>query len=312
MLGYVNEAITRRVDINEYIKNSFTGIGKSPILTAKTKTGETIVVNPDQSLYTFCFIEKNRIDFFGRISANTPNAKQSLLASLFGLSEFNDFVGNFTKNIEGYIDTIGCKQKELAEKSKGFEVHQENLKKSKEQLELLEKTKAQLGVNLDPPLSFEQLDPYLNDSEGHEGRLSNVDKLLAEKTLKPITVLSTAEIDKLVSALCDIAKETRELLAEYESKRDRVSFRELYDAAVRLEPNSADKCPLCETPIEQTALHPFKNAKVKLQGSLFFYENGMQIYNTVKGVKVSIKNGTIKRKRRGFGPGAERRGRNPF
>ena len=32
----------------------------------------------------------------------------------------------------------------------------------------------------------------------------------------------------------------------------------------------------------------------------------MQIYNTVKGVKVSIKNGTIKRKRRGFGPGAER------
>ena len=36
--------------------------------------------------------------------------------------------------------------------------------------------------------------------------------------------------------------------------------------------------------------------------ALVFYENGMQIYNTVKGVKVSIKNGTIKRKRRGFGP----------
>jgi energy-coupling factor transporter ATP-binding protein EcfA2 len=266
MLGYINEAITRRVDINEYIKNSFTGIGKPPILTAMTKAGETIVVNPDPSLYTFCFIEKNRIDFFGRISANTPNAKQSLLASLFGLSEFNDFVGNFTKNIEGYIDIIGCKQQELAEKSKGFEVHQENLKKSKEQLELLEKTKGQLGVDLDPPLSFDQLKPYLYGSEDHEGRLSNVDKLLAEKALKPITVLSTAEIDKLVSVLCNIAEETRKLLAEYESKRDRVSFRELYDAAVRLEPYSADKCPLCETPIGQTALHPFKNAKVKLQG----------------------------------------------
>ncbi len=111
MLGFINECIERRIDIADYVRNSFTGASRPPVLKARTATGDLVEVSPNSSLYGFCFVEKNRIEDFGRISANTPRKKENLLATIFGLTEFNDFVAEFTKNFAEYIDTVGRNQR---------------------------------------------------------------------------------------------------------------------------------------------------------------------------------------------------------
>jgi len=95
MLGYINEAILKRISIEQYIKNTITGKYNAPTLKGKNNN-QIININPNPSLYHFCFIEKSRIENFARISANTPSEKNNLLSMLFGLSEFNEFVNEFT------------------------------------------------------------------------------------------------------------------------------------------------------------------------------------------------------------------------
>ena len=140
------------MELGAYIQNRFTGLSEAPILTGINANGEKVAVMPDPSLLGFCFIEKNRIESFGRISANTPAAKQNLLASLFGLTEFNDFVANFTRNIPNYVDTVGSKQSELATKSQSLAVHQGNLKDSLARLQSLQQSKIDMGKKVFPSL----------------------------------------------------------------------------------------------------------------------------------------------------------------
>jgi recombinational DNA repair ATPase RecF len=265
MLGYINEAITRRIDVKDYIRNSFTKIGKNPILKGVTPAGDLFPVELDPTLYNFCFIEKNRIEDFGRISASTPNEKQSLLAALFGLSEFNDFVGNFTKNIDNYIDIAGRKQQELSKKSEGLKVHKENLSKAQVQLGLLEKEKEELATNSGLSVSFVQLDVHIHGDKETQGRLDKLTKLLSQETVKLITFAAVPEVNKRINHLHNIVGQSKKLLEEYESKREKVRFRALYTIVIELQKFAEDKCPVCETPTNQTFVHPYENAKSKIK-----------------------------------------------
>ncbi|MCV6071929.1 hypothetical protein OFP26_40765, partial [Escherichia coli] len=72
------------------------------------------VLQPDESLYRFCFVEKNRIDSFSRIAAQAPAKQMELISTLFGLDSFNEFVKNFSPEIDGkYIDLVGEKSVQL-------------------------------------------------------------------------------------------------------------------------------------------------------------------------------------------------------
>lgn len=264
LLGYIDEAIARRIDIGEYISNTFTGTKRPPILRAVNDVGDEVEVAANPSLYNFCFIEKNRIEDFGRISANTPDAKQNLLAAVFGLSEFNDFVGNFTRNIRNYVDTVGRKTQELEGKSRGLQVHRDNLKAAQENLKALEIKKSEDATESGLSLSFDELEPYIQGTDKKEGRLNTLDRLLAEEALRPISNISSANIDEKVQQIVEIARKAREWLERYRSMRDRVCFRRLYEMASELEAYSDAKCPLCETPIAQTVVNPFENAKNRL------------------------------------------------
>jgi DNA sulfur modification protein DndD len=60
LLGYIDEAINKRIDINQYICNSFTGRAQRPKLLAIDHSGKEIEIQSASNLYAFCFIEKNR------------------------------------------------------------------------------------------------------------------------------------------------------------------------------------------------------------------------------------------------------------
>jgi AAA15 family ATPase/GTPase len=264
MLGYIDEAIARRIEIGEYINNRFTGTKRHPILKAVIDTGDEMEVTADSSLYNFCFIEKNRIEDFGRISANTPNEKQNLLAAIFGLSEFNDFVGNFTRNIDRYIDIVGLKRQELERKSSGVQTQKDNLAEAQKELKSLEDKKLEIVANSDLSITFDELEPFIHGNDEKKGRLGILNELLEQETARSVSAISASNIDNDVRHLAEIAEQAEKLHVRYKSMRDKVCFRKMYATAVELEMYSPSKCPLCETPTSQAVTNPFENAKNKL------------------------------------------------
>ena len=265
MLGYINEAISKRIDINHYIKNAITGKVTLPKLEGISPDGTPVTIAEDAALHQFCFIEKNRIENFVRISANTPNERKNLLATLFGLDEFNDFVGNFTYNIENYIDTKGIKNEELKKKSEGLNVHKENIQQGKNKLNNMASERQQLVDESGLKMPFETLDAYIHGDESKKGRLAELDELLTKSIGQVCVATSTAVLDAIFHETDKVIESFIAFNDQYLRNMDKFNFRSLYKATVELEALSKNKCPVCETPVDVSVKHPYDNARAKLK-----------------------------------------------
>jgi DNA sulfur modification protein DndD len=79
LFGFVTEAEAKRfANTTDYLKNARTEKFVPPILLAINDLGETVNISPNDEMYRFCFVEKNRIDDFSRMAAKLP-AQQSKL-----------------------------------------------------------------------------------------------------------------------------------------------------------------------------------------------------------------------------------------
>jgi len=50
--------------------------------------GNISQIQSSEKDYRFCFVEKNRLDDFGRVAARTPGDQRQLIATLFGVDQF--------------------------------------------------------------------------------------------------------------------------------------------------------------------------------------------------------------------------------
>ncbi len=94
MLGSISEAQLKRIGQKLYCNNARIGRHDLPVLLAGTAESAQ-PVRADESEYRFCFIEKNRLDDFARIAARTPSDQRQLIATLFGVDQFSEFVRRF-------------------------------------------------------------------------------------------------------------------------------------------------------------------------------------------------------------------------
>ena len=116
LLGSVAEAESKRFrEQNDYLKNAHTNTVTAPVIKVTDCQGQEAVLQANEAAYRFCFVEKNRIDSFSRIAAQTPAKQTELISTLFGLNSFSEFVRNFSAEIDDkYIDLIGAKANALA------------------------------------------------------------------------------------------------------------------------------------------------------------------------------------------------------
>jgi len=271
LLGYINEANLKRIPIDEYKKNSTTNDFSEPIIKGVVNDTQT-KIRPNSSLYHFCFIEKNRIDDFARISANTPSEKGDLLSILFGLNEFNEFVKDFTENFDNYIDIEGVKNIELEDKKASVKVHEDNINKGKDSLDDIEKNKDELSTESKLNKSFHRLDLYIHGRGKTKGRLDEIDQVLSKPTIIKCDVPSADNCRHNISEIRKKLISYKNSLVEFNKKKDAFNFRELYKLTLVLQPLSKNKCPVCETPVKNTVKHPYENAKIKLEDLKYIAE----------------------------------------
>ena len=262
LLGNIEEADANRIKLQTYIKNTATNKGCFPIISCTFEDGSTTnKAEGDYEAYRFAFIEKNRITDFSHISALQSKNQNDKMAALFGLSEFSNFVHDFTNNFDDRYLPISSKTEE------SFKIQQATRDTKKSELSKLENELQELQKT-----TQDAVDELAKQNEEIKTLQQATDYL--DKTLTTMLQNKVKDTVELIdsdnnSKICNCCKDIGASLEIVVSKRDElanmsleVNYRQLYEIVSKLD--KTDECPACGTLISQAKRNPYIYAKDKL------------------------------------------------
>jgi DNA repair exonuclease SbcCD ATPase subunit len=176
LLGNVAEAESNRFrDQRDYLKNAHVNHFTAPVVIGLNDRGDDVAIQANETLYRFCFVEKNRIDSFSRIAAQAPAKQTELISTLFGLDSFNEFVRNFTAEIDiRYIDLTGVKAAELSTRRQGLAGTEQQISTYSAELQRLDAEEQVLANQYREGFTFRQMDMELN---GYGQKIGTIQQL---------------------------------------------------------------------------------------------------------------------------------------
>lgn len=257
LLGRIEEADERGLRANDYLRNSHEGAFVQPLLLGRVK-GAPQPVAPSEELYRFIIVERNRIEGCARIGARRPAEATKMLAALFGLTAFNDFVSGFAASIENQL-TLGLPKAEalglrraatLADQTKVASVAENHAQYDRERAEVAER--------FETGLSYADLKARIG-TPAAPGRLKEIRDLLAIPLAAPTGVRTLNQVTLRRTAR-NVWRQLNHARKALEARSREVTFRGLYQAVAALEAIHADRCPACETPLGQVVSNPFRRA----------------------------------------------------
>jgi DNA sulfur modification protein DndD len=264
LLGSVEEAQSKRfTNQQSYLKNARVDQFVAPVIEGINNKDEIVVVSPNESSYRFCFVEKNRIDNFSRIAAHAPAKQTELISSLFGLGAFNEFVKNFSRELDyRHMDLTGKKSELLKQKQQVLDVHKQTIDNNKQFLAAQVENEAKLSHQFKNNASFSEMVTALGTNE-NPGKIHDLEAKLQKKQL-PITGLTVLALEESKATVESAHQELIDKLAELSKASEGLSFKQLFGAVLDLQDVSEDKCPACRSPLAQVAQDPYQLATAEL------------------------------------------------
>lgn len=272
LLASIHEADSKRIPVSDYIRNATSRRSAKPVLYGDTAKEKGIEVKADPRSFEFCFIEKNRIDGFARVAANTPVAQQARLAALFGLEEFNRFATQFNDSLDTYLaELVGTKGRDLAERAKVLAGHEATIEGLSEKAKAAETRGTALLAKHPECKDLEEIKVALTGPEGNGGKLrvnnTEIGRLQNLKTATdPGTEGILADADGLLRLIEEKA-ESEEFLNQY---KEQLSLRDLYVAILGNREKLGSACPACASELYREGrlavpVDPYSNAEEKLK-----------------------------------------------
>lgn len=265
LLGEVEEAASKRITPRTYLTNVHERRFAEPTLTATDAFGRQTNVTANLDQYRFCFVEKNRIDAFSRIAARSTAQRAELIATLFGMEQFSDFVGHFNENIDGQLILVGSRQAALAAKRTALANDQQTVTGEAESLKRLAEEEGTLAQEYADGMSYEALKQLIGTPTA-PGRLQQLDALL-ERVPPQVVGITQQGIADTFDNLKEHERGASELRAALSARSEQVSFRSLYDAVLALQQSVGGRCPACDTPLigpVHVTTNPYDKATVGL------------------------------------------------
>lgn len=263
MLGSILEAKAKRVEYRAYCDNLRVGTHAAPILYSKSHDQVVQPVVANEDAYRFCFIEKNRLDDFARIAARTPGDQRQLIATLFGVDQFSEFVRGFNSSLDDNLKLIGYKRIELENNRTRLAASQKIISSNPERLAQLDKAEADLANRIWNGKSYSEVCEWLLGRDDSLGRLDYVQGLL---DAPPPQIYDASQ-----AALETILNDSYAIHAQWWTSKERlnarageVSFKQLYSALLQLKENAIE-CPACGTNLDHVAENPFSRAERGLE-----------------------------------------------
>ncbi|MDR5666105.1 AAA family ATPase [Burkholderia cenocepacia] len=290
LLASIHEADSKRIALSDYIRNAISRKSVKPLLYGDTAKEKGIAVKADPRSFEFCFIEKNRIDGFARVAANTPAAQQTRLAALFGLEEFNAFATQFNESLDPYLDCVGKKGKDLAERAKGIAGHKTILEGLPVKAKTAETRGAALLGKYPECKDLGEIKAALTGADGNGGKQktnnTEIGRLQNLKTAAdPGTDEILADADGLLRLIREKA-ESEKLLNQY---KDQLSLRDLYGAILGNRERFENECPACASELYRDGrlavpVDPYGNAEEKLKQ----FDAAMRAEGRIKDIREAL------------------------
>ncbi|MCE5985656.1 AAA family ATPase [Pseudomonas sp. LM20] len=260
LLGAVDEGAQKRIDAAQYLRNVHEGRFVPPQLTAVDIQGQAVAVQADADAYRFCFIEKNRIDSFSRIAAKPAGQKTELIAALFGMDDFNEFVGQFNESLDAQLTLVAVKGLQLDAKRQAIAQDLQLIACEAATLAGLAQTENDYASAFRVGLSYVQLQQEVG-SAAAPGRLQALDDILNQ----PAPALYGIRQQDLLAAYraADDAHDlVEDLTNQLAAQRDDAMYQDLYVAVQGLQAISPNQCPACATSLDGP-LHVHENPYVR-------------------------------------------------
>ncbi|WP_234475745.1 AAA family ATPase [Paraburkholderia nemoris] len=262
LLGAVEEAETKRINGRAYLANHHARRFEPPALRATDDQNREVVVNANPDTFRFCFVEKNRIDAFSRIAARPPAQRTELIATLFGMDKFNEFVSHFNESIDQQLVLTATKQLALTSKRNALATDQAIVNHEAQALLGLANEEAALALTHSEGMTYAGLKALIGTSDA-PGRLQQLEGIL--NAVPPATIgLSREGILSAFEASHQGQEELIGITAKLEARTSQVSFKDLYTAVLALQATEGDHCPACDTPLTHAKSNPFDKATAGL------------------------------------------------
>lgn len=263
LLGDVEEAGSKRIPARTYLANIHDRRFAPPILKASDQQGREVDVVANLDAYRFCFIEKNRIDAFSRIAAR-PNAQRAeLIATLFGMDQFNEFVRNFNDSIDGQLVLISEKQNTLRLRRNALVADRSTVDGAAASLQVLDEEESSLAMEYEANLTYQALKSLIGTADA-PARLQELDEILGAVPPNVLGITRQGLLDTFAAAY-QCSEELDAVINELYTKSNQVSFKTLYNSVLALQQTFGDRCPACDTPLTEVVVDPFWKATDGLQ-----------------------------------------------
>jgi len=262
MLGSISEAQLKRVEQRLYCNNARIGRHDAPVLLA----GEAQAPQPvqsDESEYRFCFIEKNRLDDFARIAARTPGDQRQLIATLFGVEQFSEFVRGFNPSLDPDLMLTGPMAAQLVERRQQVASSEQAIAAHPQKIIDIELQENALAQRMSPDATYQACVEWLEGTPLQQGRQPYVQALL-DAVPPPVYGITQSQLETLLNEAYRLQAIWQEASRELGTRATEVSFAKLYEA-VQAFAVDATTCPACGTSLNAVAEDPFARARAGLE-----------------------------------------------
>ena len=258
MLGTISEAVAKRVDLQQYCNNARLRTHVRPLLTIHAGEAEPTALVADETEFRFCFIEKNRLDDFARIAARTPGDRRQLIATLFGVDQFNEFVRGFNQSLDESLTLVGPRAAQLKARREQLAASYQVIKDYPEKLKALEATEAELAEKLRPGQTYSAACVWLLGTDEEVGRLAAIQAVIDDDgpTIQDVT---SERLQKLLAEEQRNQRLVNEATLQLGTRAQEVSYSQLYQGVVALA-QGATTCPACGTDLAHVHENPFDRA----------------------------------------------------
>jgi len=260
MLGSISEAQVKRLDQRTYCNNARLRRHAAPVLSA---VGGAVIVEPDEDQHRFCFIEKNRLDDFARIAARTPGDQRQLIATLFGVDQFSEFVRGFNPTLDQDLTLTGPQAWQLAQRRIQLANSEQTIAEYPEKIARVEVQEQALATRMTPGQTYQVCIDWLLGTPAQVGRLLHVQTQL--DAIPP--AVHDVTPSRLQGLLADSRRDQDLWIAasaRLASRAGEVSYTKLYEAVLALADGAA-ACPACGTALAAVAQDPFVKARAGLE-----------------------------------------------
>lgn len=262
MLGSISEAQAKRVDQRTYCNNARLRRHVAPVLSSKA-ADETQTVQPDEAEYRFCFIEKNRLDDFARIAARTPGDQRQLIATLFGVDQFSEFVRGFNPSLDQDLMLAGVQAAKLAERRLQLANSEQTIATYSQKIAAVEVLEQGLAQRICPGAAYLACVDWLLGTPQQQGRLPYVQAQL-DANPPAMHEVTQARLQALLAEAYRVQGLWQTTSLQLAARAGEVSYTKLYEAVLALA-DGATECPACGTGLTAVAQDPFARARTGLQ-----------------------------------------------